>query len=50
MRIKLSSIYTEGRAFPPTVDAVTLKGEEIVNGNLTGRKITRKYSASGRSE
>ncbi len=50
MRIRLSSIYTEGRAFPPAVDSVTLKGEELVNGNLTGRKVSRRYSAVGRSE
>ena len=31
IRIKLSGIYTEGRAFPPSVDSVTLKGEQIVN-------------------
>lgn len=46
MRIKLSSIYTEGRAFPPAVYSVTLKGEEIVNGKLTGKKVVRKYSAA----
>ena len=45
MRIKLSSIYTEGRAFPPAVYSVTLKGEEIVNGKLTGKKVARKYDA-----
>lgn len=45
MRIKLSSIYTEGRAFPPAVYSVTLKGEEIVNGKLTGKKVARKYEA-----
>ncbi|MEP6668632.1 MAG: hypothetical protein ABJF10_05735 [Chthoniobacter sp.] len=43
MRIKLSSIYTQGRAFPPAVYSVTLKGEEIVNGKPTGRKVARKY-------
>ncbi len=47
-RIRLASIYTEGRAFPPAVESVTLKGEELVNGSLTGRKVTRKYSAAGR--
>jgi hypothetical protein len=46
MRIKLSSIYTEGRAFPPAVYSVTLKGEEIVNGKPTGRKVVRKYNAT----
>ena len=45
MRIKLSSIYTEGRAFPPALYSVTLKGEEIVNGKLTGKKVARKYDA-----
>ncbi len=45
MRIKLSSIYTEGRAFPPAVDSVTLKGETIVNGSATGKKVTRKYDS-----
>jgi len=45
MRIKLSSIYTEGRAFPPAVYSVTLKGEEIVNGKPTGKKVARKYEA-----
>jgi len=50
MRIRLSSIYTEGRAFPPAVDSVTLEGEEIVNGRLTGNKITRKYTAADRPE
>lgn len=48
MRIKLSSIYTEGRAFPPAVYSVTLKGEEIVNGKLTGKKVTRRYDANTR--
>ena len=50
MRIRLSSIYTEGRAFPPAVESVTLKGEEIVNGSLTGKKVSRRYVAAGRSE
>ena len=45
MRIRLSSIYTEGRAFPPAVYSVTLKGEKIVNGKLTGKKVARKYEA-----
>ncbi len=49
MRIKVSSIYTEGRAFPAAVDAVTLKGEKIVNGSPTGKKVTRTYYAAGRS-
>ncbi len=50
MRIRLSSIYTEGRAFPPAVNAVTLRGEELVNGSPTGRKVTRRYFAAGRAE
>lgn len=50
MRIRLVSIYTEGRAFPPAVQSVTLKGEEVVNGTPTGRAITRKYSAEGRGK
>jgi len=45
MRIRLSSIYTEGRAFPPAVFSVTLKGEEIVNGKRTGKWVSRKYDA-----
>src|SRR4030095_8155816 len=43
LRIKLTSIYTEGRAFPPAVYSVTLKGEEIVDGKPTGKKVARKY-------
>lgn len=49
MRIKLTSIYTEGSKFPPAVYSVTLKGEEIVNGVPTGKKVARKYLAKGRS-
>jgi hypothetical protein len=45
MRIKITSIYTEGRAFPPAVYCVALKGEEIVDGKLTGKKVTRRYDA-----
>lgn len=45
MRIRLSSIHTEGRAFPPAVHSVTLKGEEIVDGTPTGRKVSREYHA-----
>lgn len=45
MRIKLSSIYTEGRALPPAVYSVTLKGEEIVDGKVTGKKVVRRYEA-----
>ena len=48
-RIRLAAIYTEGRAFPPAVESVTLKGEELIDGQLTGRKIVRKYLAAGRS-
>lgn len=50
MRIKVSSIYTEGRAFPPAVYSVTLKGEEVANGQPTGRKITRKYEGKEKPE
>jgi hypothetical protein len=49
MRSKLSSIYTEGRAFPPAVYSVTLNGEEIVNGRLTGKKVARKYDANDKA-
>lgn len=49
MRIKVSSIHTEGRAFPPAVYSVTLNGEEIANGKPTGKKITRKYDAASSS-
>jgi hypothetical protein len=45
MRIKLNSLYTEGRAFPPAVKSVTLQGEEVVDGVPTGNKVTRKYDA-----
>lgn len=45
MRIRLFSIYTEGRAFPPAIFSVTLKGEEIVNGRPTGKRVARKYDA-----
>ena len=45
MRIKVASIYTEGRAFPPAVYSVTLKGEEIVNGKVSSKKVVRKYFA-----
>lgn len=45
MRIRLSSIYTEGRAFPPAVFSVTLKGQEIVDGKPTGRRVTRRFEA-----
>ena len=45
MRIRLTSIDTEGRAFPPAVYSVTLKGEEIVKGKPTGKKVARKYEA-----
>lgn len=42
-RIRVSSIYTEGRAFPPAVYSVTLKGEEVDHGRPTGKMVTRKY-------
>lgn len=50
VRIKLTSIYTEGRAFPPAVESVTLKGEEVVDGTPTGRKISRTYFGARRAE
>jgi hypothetical protein len=49
VRIKVSTIYTEGRAFPPAVYSVTLRGEEVAKGKLTGRKVTRKYDAKDRA-
>lgn len=49
VRIKVSTIYTEGRAFPPAVYSVTLKGEEVAKGKLTGRKVTRKYDAKDKA-
>ena len=48
MRIKLTSIHTEGRAFPPAVYAVILKGEEIVDGKPTGKKVARRYDGKNR--
>ena len=39
--IRLDSLYTEGRKFPPAVFSVTLKGEDV----RTGKAITRKYLA-----
>jgi hypothetical protein len=44
-RIKLTSISTNGRAFPPAVHSVTLKGEQILNGTPTGKSVERKYGA-----
>ncbi len=41
VRIRLESIYTEGRSFPPAVYSVTLRGTEI----NSGKKISRKYLA-----
>lgn len=49
VRIRLTSIHTEGRAFPPAVYSVTLEGEKVANGGLTGKQITRRYGAKGRS-
>jgi hypothetical protein len=46
VRIRLTSIHTEGRAFPPAVYSVTLKGEEVANDRMTGKQITRRYDAS----
>ena len=48
MRIRLSAIYTEGRPFPPSVDSVTLKGEKMVKGKPTGRKVARTYREGSR--
>jgi hypothetical protein len=45
MRIRVTSIYTDGRAFPPAVFSVTVKGEEIVHGRLTGKKVSWTYGA-----
>jgi len=49
VRIKVSTIHTDGRAFPPAVYSVTLKGEEVAKGKLTGRKVTRKYDAKDKA-
>jgi len=49
VRIRVSTIHTEGRAFPPAVYSVTLKGEEVTKGKLTGRKVTRKYDAKDKA-
>ncbi len=40
-RIRLTSIYGEGRAFPPKVYSVTLKGVDV----KSGKEISRKYDA-----
>ena len=45
-----SSIHTEGRAFPPAVKSVTVKGKEVVDGVPTGKKVTRKYDARGKAK
>lgn len=45
VRIRLTSIHTDGRAFPPAVYSVTLNGDEVANGRLTGKKIMRRYDA-----
>jgi hypothetical protein len=45
VRIRLTSIHTEGRAFPPAVYSVTLQGEKVADGKLTGKRITRRYDA-----
>ncbi|EDY17015.1 hypothetical protein CfE428DRAFT_5502 [Chthoniobacter flavus Ellin428] len=45
VRIRLTSIHTDGRAFPPAVYSVTLEGEKVANGRLTGKQITRRYDA-----
>ena len=46
MRIRLSAIQTVGRAFPPSAESVTLKGEKVVKGKPTGKKVTRTYYAT----
>lgn len=48
MRIMLSGIYTEGRAFPPSVESITLKGEKVVKGEATGKMVSRKYESAAR--
>lgn len=40
-RIRLTSVYTEGRSFPPSVTSVTLKGVDVA----TGKAVSRKYDA-----
>ena len=46
-RIRLDTIYGEGRAFPPKVYAVTLKGEVVdENGKGSGKMISRRYLAN----
>lgn len=46
-RIRLDSIYGEGRTFPPKVLAVTLKGEVVdKNGKGTGKKVARRFVAN----
>ena len=46
-RIRLDSIYGEGRTFPPKITAVTLKGEVVdANGKGTGKMVSRKYNGN----
>jgi hypothetical protein len=40
-RVRVTSIYGEGRAFPPKVYSVTIKGVDV----KTGKAISRKYDA-----
>lgn len=47
-RIRVKSIYTEGRTMPPTVDSVTVKGEEVADNNSSGKKVSRTYHAAGK--
>jgi hypothetical protein len=46
-RIRLDSIYGEGRAFPPKIYSITLKGEVVdANGKGTGKTVSRKYDGN----
>jgi len=40
-RVKVTNIYGEGRAFPPKVYSVTIKGVDV----KTGKAVSRKYDA-----
>lgn len=46
-RIRLDSIYGEGRSFPPKIYSVTLQGEVVdASGKGTGKMVSRKYSGN----
>ena len=46
-RIRIDSIYGEGRTFPPAVTAVTLKGEVVDKEDKgTGKRVARRYTAN----